>query len=255
MVKLTEIPKILIYCFILLLFSEKVAAQEQYFIDKRMIFEDFYSTFPGEYDILSNNTISLFYSLPFNLKELSTKSLNIIIPIRNIIRFESLFSDFGSNKYGEKKIGISLSKNFGKYIAFGISFDFKKLKIKNYGELSEKNGGAGASLNFKKVRISFFELLNRNRQKNMRFIQVSANTIENINFTCILKKEESYPLQKICYFTYFNKLAALFIGFGENPAHYSLGISFLIRMFKISYQLKEDLNLGTTQYFCFYIYL
>ena len=124
MIKLTVISKILQCGFILILCFEKGIAQEICFFDKRMVFEDFYSTFPGECIYNNRKSISFFYSIPFGLKDLSTKSLDLVLSMKNSIRFEGFFSDFGSDKYSEKKTGISLSKNFGKYIALGISYNF-----------------------------------------------------------------------------------------------------------------------------------
>ena len=230
-------------------------AQEKCYFDKRMVIEDFYSRFPGEYIYDNRKSISFFYSIPFNLRELSTKSLNLALDFNKSYRFESFICDFGSDKYFEQKTGISLSKNFGKYIVLGISYNLMKTSIKNYSELYDRWSGVGGSLNFKLIKITFYKTVKKNIEDNRKFLQVLINPGDNILINCLLKKENSFHLQRVYNFIVSGKLFDLSISLGEHPTFYSFGVSFLIKKLEINCQLREDLNLGTSQFFCLCIYL
>jgi len=225
-------------------------------LDKRMIFEDFFKYFPSESSSYQGGSTSFFYCLPFNLKELSTRALNSNLKINKLGSLELYISDFGSEKFSKKNFGVSLSRKINRYLDLGLSFNRNLLKVKNYANISENHFGFAASINYKNVLITAYNYFKKDLfYENILYFQTKFNFDRKYALYVILKKETEFPLQRIFVISVQHFPIFVNFGIGQKPDCYSLGVGLIKSIFQIVYNYKEDLNLGKSQYFCFYIFL
>ena len=81
---------------------------------------------------IKNTVLGISYQNQFFLKQLSTKSFAFALPIKNGT-FGISISNFGYSLYNENKIGLGFGKPFGKKIAAGISMNYFRTSISEYG--------------------------------------------------------------------------------------------------------------------------
>ncbi|MFC1725761.1 hypothetical protein ACFL4T_09050 [candidate division KSB1 bacterium] len=252
--KTKHLFRVLVLSFFIYLLSNSLTAQELAHLDKRFLFEDVFSMFPGETGFVKNSSISFFYSIPYNLKDLSTRSLNISIPAGKFFSIETFFSDFGTDKYSEEKIGISIGKKILTHLAFGISLTGNRLSIRNYPNKTEENIGFGTTFKNNRLIFSFCHVLkNGGMDKPVSYFESGAALSKRLHLYLLLKKENDFPVQKILTIFFRENLLSFDGGFGDNPSYYSLGFCYRIMRYRFSFKYKEDMNLGKSQFFCFYI--
>lgn len=81
---------------------------------------------------LENITFALAYENRFSVKELSTKSAAIAIPLKKYTLGAS-FQSYGSPVYQELKSGLSFAKAFGENFSTALTLNYHQLSIQNYG--------------------------------------------------------------------------------------------------------------------------
>ena len=252
--KTKQLFKVLVFLIFTYCFSNSSSAQEIEYPDKRFIFEDFFSLFPGEGCLKKNNSISFFYSIPFGLKELSTRSLNIDLNAGNFICIETFISDFGTEKYSENKIGISVGRRILSDLAIGISYLRNRVSIRNYSDQLAEYIGFSSTFKQGPFYFTYYQVLNKNKlNKPVMYFEAGTSFSKNFNIFLLFKKEKNFPVQKILSILFRINSWSFDAGFGEDPSFYSLGFSFTILKYIISIKQKEDMNLGRSHCFCFYV--
>ncbi|HEX7367813.1 MAG TPA: hypothetical protein VF273_11985 [Pelobium sp.] len=81
---------------------------------------------------LKSPIIAAAYENRFGVKELSTKSAVVAVPIKNYAIGAS-FQSYGIDAYNEVKTGLSLAKSFGPKLLVGLGLNYHQLNISNYG--------------------------------------------------------------------------------------------------------------------------
>lgn len=72
---------------------------------------------------LQNISVGVAFQNSFFVKELSTKSISFVLPVKYLV-FGVNYYYFGYNKLNENKIGLSFAKKLGKKISFGGQIDY-----------------------------------------------------------------------------------------------------------------------------------
>ncbi|KHJ37405.1 hypothetical protein PBAC_23670 [Pedobacter glucosidilyticus] len=81
---------------------------------------------------LENTAFAIAYENRFSVKELSTKSAAIVIPLKRYSLGAS-FQSYGSPVYQELKSGLSFAKAFGENFSTALTLNYHQLSIQNYG--------------------------------------------------------------------------------------------------------------------------
>lgn len=81
---------------------------------------------------IKNTVAGISYQNQFLIKELGTKLFAFALPVKSGT-FGISISNFGYSLYSENKIGIGFGKSFGEKIAAGISMDYFRTSISEYG--------------------------------------------------------------------------------------------------------------------------
>jgi hypothetical protein len=92
---------------------------------------------------LKGINIGLGFQNAFLVKELSTKSISVAIPLKSGV-FGINYGYFGYPKFNENKIGLAFAKALGKRIAVGIQLDYQFTHIDgDYGNKATALGEVG----------------------------------------------------------------------------------------------------------------
>jgi len=73
-------------------------------------------------------SVLLMYESKFMLKELALMSAGLLIPVR-IVSFGLSFQQFGTGVYRDSKIGLALTRTFGKNVSAAVQFSYFLEKI------------------------------------------------------------------------------------------------------------------------------
>ncbi len=85
------------------------------------------------------------YENKFTIKELSSKSVVGVLPIKNY-RLGASFQSYGNKGYSLSKSGLSLARAFGKNFFTAITLNFHEINIENYGSAKAFSVEAGMQL-------------------------------------------------------------------------------------------------------------
>lgn len=92
---------------------------------------------------LKGINVGLGFQNAFMVKELSTKSIAVAIPVKSGV-FGLNYAYFGYPKYNENKIGLAFAKSLGKKIAIGLQIDYLFTHIDgDYGDKGNAIGEIG----------------------------------------------------------------------------------------------------------------
>lgn len=94
---------------------------------------------------IENPTFALGYENRFSVKELSSKSVVGVFPIKNY-RLGASFQSYGNSSYSLSKSGVSLTKAFGKNLFTAITLNYHQISIENYGNAKAFSVEAGMQL-------------------------------------------------------------------------------------------------------------
>ncbi len=86
--------------------------------------------------LLDKYSVGINYESSFGIKELSTKSIAVIVPL-NFGVLGLSYNHFGYSAYNEMKLGLVYSRSFSKYFRIGLQLDYFITSIgDNYGNKS-----------------------------------------------------------------------------------------------------------------------
>ena len=201
-------------------------------------------------------TAGISYQNQFLLKELSTKSFACAFPIKSGT-FGISISNFGYSLYSENKIGLGFGKSFGEKIAVGISMDYFRTSISEYGNKNYfaaeigiqakpfKNLTLGAHL-FNPTRTKFTSYNDERIPTIMRLgldykfsekIFIALETEKDIEKKTTVKAGIEYELIKKVY---------LRAGISTHPSLSCFGIGINLKQFKLDISSTYHSTLGSS---------
>ena len=203
--------------------------------------------------LISNPTVLTFYSIPFDIRDLTTAACNFTYPapIGNAtISIES----FGFDLYRETTVGFAYSQSFRQRLVYGIAV--------NYDHLAIKNGGASATIGvdagflFKpheKITVGFSSRnLNRPSIAHDKLPQVfllglSYRILDALTLNTDIYKDVKFPTDIRAGAEYqFAEKFWLRIGTGSEPSRFSAGLGFDFGAGTIDYAVYSHPELGVT---------
>jgi len=95
--------------------------------------------------VIENPTFAAGYENRFSVKELSSKSVVGVFPVKNY-RLGASFQSYGNSSYALSKTGISLARAFGKNLFTAITLNYHQVSIENYGNARSFSVEAGMQL-------------------------------------------------------------------------------------------------------------
>jgi competence ComEA-like helix-hairpin-helix protein len=207
---------------------------------------------------LAQTSLSIFYTRPFGMKELSYSSFAAIIPT-SLGNFATGITSFGNDIYREQSLILSINRSFKQKIYYGFNLHYMKLQISGYG--SDFSFGVDLGFLIKitpKLNWGFFAT-NLNRATLGRIHDNLPQTfctgfsifpINELTLNMDIFKDSIYPLELRWGIEYllFHRIA-LRSGFATEPSQFSAGFGFLFSHFKVDYAVTTHQSLGLTHHF------
>ncbi len=194
---------------------------------------------------LSWKEFSAYYAPSyFGVKELATASAAALIPFSFGV-ISGGFSTYGFELFRETTLSASFSKIFFKRILFGLSVDYKSLKIRRYGNASSVLFNFGGLIYLSQnVRLGFLiRNFTRATYKNypdqipsIISLGASINPIDEITMNIAICKDLEYPISTRFGLEYgiFTNLDLRF-GYRTEPNSYTGGIGIKYKYFELDY--------------------
>jgi comEA protein len=206
---------------------------------------------------LTNTSFSIFYSRPFEMKELNYGSLAAIIPTR-VGNFATGLISFGTEVYHEQSLIFSIDRSAKQNFFYGFNLHYMKLQIDGYG--SDFSFGVDLGFLFKltpQLNWGFFATnLNRatmgRTYNNLPQTFCTGITIFPVNDLILnldIFKDTMFPLELRCGIEYllFHRIA-IRSGFSTQPAQFCVGFGFLFSNFELDYAITTHQSLGLTHH-------
>lgn len=211
---------------------------------------------PAGLSNMVNSEFSIFYILPYGLKELSIKCIAGAFPLR-YCGLGAMFQQMGTELYNESQFVFSLSRKTYKGLSIGFNVKFLYIGIQRYGSSSFFASDFGILYNLKNdFRLGIF-INNVNKPRIYKdkitgyySIGVSKRLISGLSLNLDISKYERYP-DVIRFGGEMNltKLFQLRFGVCDNPRKFSGGFGFVIKNLSLNYALSDHNVLGITNQF------
>lgn len=91
-------------------------------------------------------TFAVGYENKFTIKDLSSKTVVGVAPLKNHYKLGASFQSYGNPTYSINKSGLSLAKAFGKNLYTAITLNYHQINIENYGNSRSFSVEAGMQL-------------------------------------------------------------------------------------------------------------
>jgi hypothetical protein len=197
--------------------------------------------------------IQAFYSVPFNITDLTTAACTVTYPSKlgnGTVNFES----YGFELYRETTLSLAYSQAFRQKLIYGIVLNVDHLTIKNGGSASTV--GMDAGLLFKpneKITLGF-SARNINRPSIARealpqvvSFGLSYGVLEALTLNADLVKDIKFPadIRVGAEYQFFGKLF-IRIGTASEPSRFSAGIGLDFGAGAMDYAVYSHSDLGVT---------
>lgn len=209
---------------------------------------------PGIMTYNDDFVLETFYTRPFNLKELDTRSGILSIPM-GCTRLGISFSSFGSKKFSETSGGFLLSWPILGIFGFSAEMKLFSTSITGYENKTSVNLNGGLFLKTEPVFMGI-RYLNSGQNK------ISVSGAKNLPgfhlfFSAKLSKRlitEFGILNQEKFrnlYAWENRVALheafnLVFGISDNPSGYTFGLELIRGKFRFLYQFKDHSDLGIT---------
>jgi hypothetical protein len=203
--------------------------------------------------LINNPHTTAFYSVPFNIADLTTSAFNFTYPGRfgnATVNFES----YGFDLYRETTLGFAYSRSFAKKLICGIVLNYDHLAIKNGGSA----GTVGADVGFlfkphEKVTIGFSSRningpqLARDKLPQVFTLGASWQALAHLTVNSDVYKDVKFPadIRVGAEYVIFGKLF-LRAGMASEPSRFSVGMGFDFGAGCIDYAFYTHPDLGVT---------
>jgi len=209
---------------------------------------------PAMLSYISQVRIDAFYSRPFGIKELETRSVMVIYPFNNH-RLVFSYGSTGGKLFSENELSLMHVVPITSNIFISTDFGWFNLNIAGYNHMSDFSLTEGVYYlrnNFN-VGIRFINLSsggNANSSRgSRRSVQYSLGhrLTERVTSNLSVLSESGYPATWamstiLRLYTNFSFLMEA----GEKPSVYSLGAEFQRSSYRFTYHLKLHQDLGST---------
>jgi len=204
----------------------------------------------------SAKEINFSYSVPFGIKELSTRNLSVLLPF-SMLGVTVIWENFGENLYNENTLETGIGIKIKKEIALGVTGRYRKTEIEGYSSLGEINCDAGICWFFRESFMADIQAcnlfqdetatLNRLLQCNVKYFPY-----DNYFLKAGIVQEEGFSRE----YYFENNIVVknlLIAGFGGslNPGIFRGSLIFRIGDFFIGYSFADHKTLGNTHKFLF----
>jgi hypothetical protein len=219
---------------------------------------------PGGLSQSTVPTLSLFFSRPYGLKELSYETISTAIPT-HIGSFGLAFHTFGYTLYRENMAAFGWSYAYRRRLFFGLLLRTTRIQIKNYGSDAAFSIDAGCLLKLTHNILCGFSATNinhatlgRQQEPLPRLVRIglSYTPVNGILFSLEVDKEAGYPaeLRGGCE---FNLASCLWLrcGFSREPSQFNAGVGLSQGPFDCDYAFGIHPILGATHQVSFSIRL
>ncbi|MCK5782475.1 MAG: hypothetical protein KAH10_07770 [Flavobacteriales bacterium] len=191
----------------------------------------------------------------FMIKELSSATLAMIIPIRNTGNISFYFQRFGYEIYNENKIAISYSNRISEYASAGVQLS-DNLQYIRTAETSEINHAISFNINlFAKLNNSIhlathysFEKTYTKESDNIQELSLALSwfPIKELNLLLEATKirQSDISLRGGIEYSIINKVFAR-VGVSSTPMNVSLGIGMVFKSISIDISASHNQYLGT----------
>ncbi len=203
--------------------------------------------------LISNPNVQAFYSVPFNISDLTTAAFNFTYPAafgNGTINFES----YGFDLYRETTIGLAYSQSFRQKLIFGLAFNYYYLAIRNGG--SAGTPGMDIGLLFKpheKITLGFSSKnmnrpsISHDKLPQVFCLGVSYRILDALTLNTDIYKDVKFPtdIRAGAEYQFLGKLF-LRIGVASEPSRFSAGLGFDFGPAAIDYAIYSHPDLGVT---------
>jgi len=201
---------------------------------------------------------SVFYTRPFEMKELNYGSLAAIVPTP-LGNFATGLIGFGNEYYREQSFILAVSRSARHNYYYGFNLHYMKLQISGYGSDFSVGVDFGFLIKMSKQLNWGFFATNLNRATLGRgednlpqtFCSgISIFPLNNLLLNLDLFKDSRLPLEFRCGIEYllFNRIA-LRSGFATEPAQFCAGLGFQFSHVAVDYAVTTHQSLGLTHHF------
>lgn len=209
---------------------------------------------PGMLRSLTGLHIEVFYTRPFGIRDLETRSMLLSAPWKNQT-FGFTFTSFGGAVYTENKLTLTHVIQIAHSLYLTSELSWLPVKITGFEGTSDKSVSEGL----------YFE--NGSYLANIRMINIyssgSANTREGRN-KAIQMAAGFHPVRRLSTLVYFlsekelpaswvfeNRIAlhetvTVAAEIGDNPGYYAFGFTIFHTGFQFAYTWKSHRDLGST---------
>lgn len=210
---------------------------------------------PAGLSLLEAPELSLFYQKPFGLAELNYGAVSVSFPLAKRQISLGMIS-LGNRLYKEQAFTLAYSHHYQKKLYYGISVNFQRIQISNYGTDATLGLDVGLLVPFTSRITWGFQTKNLNRpqigQTNENLPQIfktgiSTAPYKNVLLTFELCKDVRFPVE--ARFGTEIKLRdrlALRLGTASHPSRFAAGFGLTLRQFTVDYAFFTHNDLGLT---------
>jgi hypothetical protein len=194
------------------------------------------------------------YENPFLMKELSTKTFGLALPVKDGA-FGVLVSNFGYSLFNQNKIGLCFGKAFGEKISAGISMDYFSTTISEYGKKNSFAAEMGIQAKPLKNLTIGAHIFNLSRTKILDYNDERLPTIMRLGFDykfsekVFVAVETEKDIEKkgmIKTGLEYRPIKELYVraGVSTNPSLSCFGIGLNLKQFKLDLSSSYHSTLG-----------
>tara|TARA_R110001583_G_scaffold14228_2_gene59887 strand:+ start:6906 stop:7625 length:720 start_codon:yes stop_codon:yes gene_type:complete len=203
----------------------------------------------------------VFYENRFQLEDISTKAIAFYYPTK-LGGFNLNYSQFGSDLYKERKIGLGYSKALGEHLWASVQLNQVRVKLNQvYGEQSKYNFEIGLLAEIFSDFYLGFHIFNPSQEKfETMYFDEAIPTIARFGFSWHLSKEtilntevekdfDSDIRVKFGIEHQFVENLHIRLGVSNHPNQISFGLGYQYKIVKMNLAYSKHQSLGYTPSF------
>jgi hypothetical protein len=210
---------------------------------------------PAGIRTFDNRDVSLFYSRPFGLKELSYVTVTFVQPFK-FFNLGTSIKTYGFELYRENIFILSFAKNYEEIFYYGFNVKYFDLNIKNYGSDGTLGLDSGFLVKFSpEIQFGFcyqnFNSPSISKAKEklpqifsfglsllaIKDLVLNIDAYKDVKFPLTLKLGMEYKILNTLY---------LRAGFNDNPSKFATGIGIEYKILRFDYSIYTHQDLGYT---------
>jgi len=209
---------------------------------------------PGLFTLQKNARFFVYYSRPFEMKELDTRSFLFTFPYRNT-SFAVIFSSFGREVYNEQSASVISAHPVSKSVVFSAVVQTVKTNIPGFPAESDYSASFGALIRSSRILLGL-RLLNAVSAGTAHTQTVSSKSVTIQAFLALTESfglsvgylKESGFTESALFESRLKLMNRIFLvsAVGINPLYYGGEAVLTFNRICFEYYVKEHSDLGTT---------